>query len=123
MIYLFSISVIAALLMLVGKQHELSTGKVTVFASFLKKTDPILKQYWNSFIHFLSLFNKRTARLLLHMIVEEMIHFLKAIKRRLDSKQSKFFMMVKGKGEVKRRGSASFFLKHIKEHKDALRKE
>jgi hypothetical protein len=120
---LFAISLIMVFGLLALKMRELSTGKVLLLGALSQRTDPVLRGYFLRTIHFFRIFNRKTGVLFLHFLLEHTILLSKALKRRLDSKQSKFLTMVKGKPDIRRKGSASFFLKHIKEHKDQLRKE
>ncbi|MBU6370967.1 MAG: hypothetical protein KGH93_02940 [Patescibacteria group bacterium] len=48
-------------------------------------------------------------------------HKLVALKRRFDSRQPKFFLAAQKPGET-HKNSVSFFLRHVTEHKNSLKK-
>ena len=120
---LFAVSLAMTATLLGAKSYELSTGKAFFLSSVSRTTDPVLRVYGLRLKRIARLFNRKNALLLAHYILEQTIDLSKAAKRRLDSKQSRFLTMVKTRPDIRRKASASFFLKHIKEHKDQLRRE
>lgn len=49
-----------------------------------------------------------------------LLHFSEILGKKLKERHGKWFDMVKGKGVIKKKGSASFFLKDVAEYKKSI---
>lgn len=60
---------------------------------------------------------------LFYTAVHKILHFLLIIGRKFKVYHDRWYNMVKGKGVIKKKGSVSFFLREISEHKKQVASE
>ncbi len=56
-------------------------------------------------------------------VAHEILHFAGVMGAKLKERHSKWFDMVKGKGIIKKKGSASFFLRDVAEYKESIKEK
>lgn len=60
---------------------------------------------------------------LFYTTVHKILHFLLIVGRKFKVHHDRWYNMVKGKGVIKKKGSVSFFLREISEHKKQVANE
>jgi len=63
---------------------------------------------------------RATALDLFYAGAHEVLHFTELVGQKLKERHSKWFDMVKGKGVIRKKGSASFFLRDVAEYKKSI---
>ncbi len=119
----FTISLAGIIIMFVIKFIEARTGKKSLLTRVSENTNHIVHHQTARIKTTLSFVNKRNAVLLGKFIVYHVLlagHKLytkikQMIKTHLETKPASPINMVLGKGVIKKKGSVSFFLKHIVE--------
>lgn len=116
----FLISLALIVFSLVMKDIEIAKGRKIFFPSLFVKCDylilgilEILRKWWAEI-------NLKNFKLIFSKIIVSIRKLAILIKRRFDHKQSHFFTK-RDHDLSKNKGSVSFFLKDISEHKKALR--
>jgi hypothetical protein len=66
---------------------------------------------------------RKFALSVFYMIAHEVLRYTIIIGRKFGARFHRWFDMVKGKGEIHKKGSVSFFLRDIAEHKESLKSE
>ena len=104
------------------KSWEIYYGKKIFLEDVFLKCDDLVLQavdrikYWWSHVNF-----KNTKRLIAWIIINTH-RLMVRIKRRFDHEQSNFFIK-REHTPSKKKGSVSFFLKHVSDYKKTLREE
>ena len=119
----FVISLVGIIVMFVIKSIEARTGKKSLLTKVSENTNHIIHHQTARIKTTLSFVNKRNAILLGRFVIYHVLlagHKLytkikQVIKTHLETKPSSPINMVLGKGVIKKKGSVSFFLKHIME--------
>ncbi|MCR4334857.1 MAG: hypothetical protein NUV47_04000 [Patescibacteria group bacterium] len=117
------ISLAGIIIMFVTKLIEAKTGKKSILSKISDNTNHVIHNQIAKIKITFSFVNKRNAILLGRFIIYHVLlacHKLymklkQVIKKHLENKPSSPINMVLGKGVIKRKGSVSFFLKHIVE--------
>ena len=117
------ISLAGIIIMFVTKLIEARTGKKSILSKISDNTNHVIHNQIAKIKITFSFVNKRNAVLLGRFIIYHVLlacHKLymklkQAVKKHLENKPSSPINMVLGKGVIKRKGSVSFFLKHIVE--------
>jgi len=97
-------------------------GKLTFLFRVVRKIDPFLAIGYEYSKIFLARITFWIGEMKLHIVASIKRGFAFAIswtKHRIDAVHDR----LNGKGKIKERGSVSFFLKSISDHKEAMRKE
>lgn len=55
-----------------------------------------------------------------YVVAHEVLHFAEVVGVKLKERHRKWFDMVKGKGVIRKKGSASFFLRDVSEYKKTI---
>ena len=116
----FLIALVLIVFSLVMKRVETLKGRKIFLARLFAQSDVVIFKiaYWIK-IAWQSLTFKNT-KLIFSQITASIKHSVTAFKRRFDHKHSPFFAK-KEHDHLKHKGSVSFFLKDISEHKKSLR--
>lgn len=118
-IILFYLSFLGILGMFTNNAIEMRSGKKSWISNIADKTNHIVHNYYAHFKKFISYLNRRTALALVQWIAYHILTYARnsyiwAYKKAYAYTPSKKVIdMVKGKGEVKRKGGSSFYLKSI----------
>ena len=119
----FIISFLGIVGMFAVKLVEARTGKQSLLSRISDRTNHIVHDAVARARHIMSFVTKRNAILLgrfiaYHVLLTAHRLYIKAkrsIKTYLEKKPSSPINLILGKGEIKKKGSVSFFLKHIAE--------
>lgn len=118
-ISLFFISLLLIVTMIFNKLRQIEKGKafITLNGSF----DNVLGAKVNFSKKMISEFPKHFGREAFYVFIHKSVAGLKHLKNIIYPKISHIVESVKGKDIPKERGNASFFLVHIREHKESMR--
>lgn len=118
----FIVALVLIVLFFVLKNIELSSGRVFIITSFLSRFDGHLLNLFKKIkLAFLAI-NFTNAKLIFSKIIVSIRKSITTVKRRFDHKHSPFFVK-KEHNYLKNKGSVSFFLKDISEHKKSLKND
>lgn len=118
LITIFYVSLLAGIIMILYKRHEIKTGKPTILSKMGKGSDTVLHSIFSSIHTFLSYLNKHTFIAVAHWIAFHiLVHIRKfyvEIKHHFISHPhgKRMIDAVRGRGEIKDHG-ASFYLRRI----------
>ncbi len=120
----FYISFIGILGMLGFKVIEIRSGKKTLISGLAGKTDHKVRGLYYSFRKSLSYLNKKSAIALVQWIAYHILSWARRVyiwghrKAHAHPPSKMVIDMVRGRGEVKKNGGVSFFLKSISEKEE-----
>lgn len=120
-VILFIVSIIGMILMMSLRAFELMTNRNIISENFRDMTDRKIIILWNKVSRYLNV-KKKKFNIFLEHIPVFFARLLYIILKWGRKKGDRFFNMVKGKGALTNRGSASFFLNSIHEHKQSEKK-
>ena len=120
-VILFIVSIVVMVLMMILRSFELITGRNIISEKFRDITDRKIIILWNKASRYLNARKKEFHNFLDHIPVF-FARILYIILKWMRKKGDRFFNMVKGKGALTNKGSASFFLNSIHEHKKGEKK-
>jgi len=118
LIFIFYISLLAMIGMVVLKRHELRTGRPTVVSRMGRGTDHIIHNAYGKTRYAVSHFNRRTALLFVQWIAYHVLFQIRKVYVEIKHKAlanphtRKVVDAVRGRGEIKNHG-ASFYLRRI----------
>ena len=116
----FLIALALLIFSVVMKNVELKYGRKIFLASLFEKCDVVIFKVLASLKLWWGHVNFKNTKLIFSWIIVSIRNSVTAMKRRFDHKQSHFF--TKRDHDIsKHKGSVSFFLKDISEHKKSLR--
>lgn len=99
-----------------GKIEELG-GSKNIFSLSNKKRDAAIKKHWRSFIFNITHVSMKSIKKGSHKVITSAEGAFLKVMSQLGKKFSSIGDMVRGKDIPRNRGSVSFFLKNISEHK------
>ena len=117
----FIISLILILVLIVIRNAVLDRGRGNLIFRFYSLSDSKLIRFSNSVKVYWSHVNFKNTKLIFSWITASIRKLVVKIKRRFDHKQSSFFIKREYENYSKKKGSVSFFLKNISDHKKNLR--
>jgi hypothetical protein len=103
------------------KNIELARGRKIFLAKLFAKSDAFFSYLFFVFKLLLKQINLNNTKLIFSKIIASIRGLVAAIKSRLDHKHHPFFTK-KDHDQAKHKGSVSFFLKDISEHKKNLKR-
>ncbi|MCB9806094.1 hypothetical protein H6775_02965 [Candidatus Nomurabacteria bacterium] len=119
-IIIFSVSIVLMVSIVGIRMLEIKRGQDIVSQSFRKSGDKIVLTVWNWVRNILSIVNnsisnffKNIFRTVAHLMVDLWEIFVR--------KSAKYIDSIRGKGVLKNKGSASFFISSLQEHKEEIR--
>lgn len=118
----FYISLLGILGMIGFKMSEKRTGKKSWISKIADKTNDRVHGYFNALRKFLSYINRRSALALVQYIAYHILSWARNLyiwaykKAHAHAPSKKVIDMVRGRGEIKRNGGSSFYLKSISEN-------
>ncbi len=111
-----------SLALLLVRVYEIGAKKLTPISSVIRKLDPAILacyEYSKFLVSRFSAFALESKIYSIAFLKRTSAYMISWIKHRIDIIHDR----LNGKGKIKERGSVSFFLKSISEHKEAMRKE
>lgn len=115
----FYISFVGILGMLGSKVFELRSGQKTLVTKIANKTDNTVRRYYYSLKKVISYINKKSAIALIQWIAYHILSWARGMyiwihrKAHAHPPSKMVIDMVRGRGEIRKNGGVSFFLKSI----------
>lgn len=119
---IFFVSLFLVVFSLIMKGVEISRGRKIFLAETFAKSDEHLFAFLIKIKKIWRQINFNNTKLFFRRILDLLKNQTRLLKRRFDHKQSHFFSK-REHDSASQKGSASFFLKNIAEHKKALREK
>jgi hypothetical protein len=113
-IFTFAFAGLAGLILM--KHFEMKAGK-TILRAFRFKADTAVAAADLYVRRHVPTFGKKMSKQVAHQTAYHTSSVVLRIVQFMERRLLRFINLIKGKGVVKKNGSASFFLKHISEHK------
>jgi len=121
-VIILGVSLTGITLLIALKEIEYKRRK-TFALSLRQRADRRVLRLVNFFqIHLPTLSRKVWQQMLHHFALHLGTFFLKVV-RFVENRLVRFINIIKGKGVIKKKGSASFFIQNVLEHKSELRRE
>jgi len=121
LIILFIVSIVGMLFMIILRTIELTMRRSIISEKFRDMTDRKIIFLWNKGNRFI-VARKKSFKKFTDSIPVFFARILYIILRWIRRKGDRFFNMIKGKGALTNKGSASFFLNSIHKHKEDSKK-
>jgi len=109
---LFSIAAIIS-----WKMMEEKKSKMFFFSDMRKRADAAVEKTVNGAKNHFSVLNKKNAKLFVAFAGNSILNGVSSVKRKTYLKKLKFLNSLRAGGNLKKKGSASFFLKNVSEYK------
>ncbi|KKR46047.1 MAG: hypothetical protein UT90_C0003G0032 [Parcubacteria group bacterium GW2011_GWA1_40_21] len=114
-IFILSLFSIAAIIS--WKMIEEKKSKMFFFSNLRKCADEAVEKTVNGAKNRFSVLNKKNAKLFVAFAGNSILNGVSSVKRKTYLKKLKFLDSLMAGGNLKKKGSASFFLKNVSEYK------
>lgn len=119
---IFAVSGILLALFLTLKQLEINRGQFLVLSSARIKADERMNRVERMMKHELPLVSTYLMRLVTAATLRAMLNSLRAGFLFISSRLHRFILLIEGRVDLSKKGSASFYLRSVAEHKKSLEK-
>ena len=119
-IIVFIFSLIGIIVLLSLKHWEQKRGR-TFFSVFRFKADVFVIDSKAALRNRLPSESKRLSRQAVHYTIYHLSTVLLQVVQYIEKRLLRFINMIKGRGEIKKGGSVSFYLKNVSEHKNHMK--
>ena len=114
-IFTFSLFSVAAIV--IWKMMEEKKSKKFFFSDLRKRADEVVEKTINGAKNRFSVLNKKNGKLIAVFAGNSILNGISSVKRKTYLKKLKFLDSLRAGGNLKKKGSASFFLKNVSEYK------
>src|SRR3989338_3816183 len=114
-IFTFSLFSVAAIV--IWKMMEEKKSKKFFFSDLRKRADEAVEKTINGAKNRFSVLKKKNGKLIAVFAGNSILNGISSVKRKTYLKKLKFLNSLRAGGNLKKKGSASFFLKNVSEYK------